>query len=174
MVAAVLLTAGIIIGFVVASDLGWLSNGHAVPDSGGAPQVRPVATAPQPVLPGMGNLTFVEIAKAVKPAVVNIYATKNGKGDGGLIPQLKPAAAGLKAGKGILGKQVVAVQNAVHTGNEPGLVGYWPMNDTACDKFGGCRFRGICSKSPSVRERFLSTDYVKLPKEDRWNPLRSR
>ena len=26
--------------------------------------------------------------------------------------------------------------------------GYWPQNDTACDKFGGCRFRDICSKSP--------------------------
>ena len=43
---------------------------------------RPVATAPQPVLPGMGNQTFVEIAKAVKPAVVNIYATKTGKAEG--------------------------------------------------------------------------------------------
>ena len=30
--------------------------------------------------------------------------------------------------------------------------GYWPMNDTACDKFGGCKFRGVCSKSPPVRE----------------------
>jgi branched-chain amino acid transport system substrate-binding protein len=35
----------------------------------------------------------------------------NGKGDGGLIPTLKPAAANLKAGKGILGKQVVLAQN---------------------------------------------------------------
>ena len=25
---------------------------------------------------------------------------------------------------------------------------YWPMNDTACDKFGGCRFREVCSKTP--------------------------
>ena len=33
---------------------------------------------------------------------------------------------------------------------------YWPMNDTACDKFGGCKFRSICSKSPSVRDRFSS------------------
>ena len=32
--------------------------------------------------------------------------------------------------------------------------GYWPMNDTACDKFGGCRFRGICSKTPDAREMF--------------------
>lgn len=53
-------------------------------------------------------------------------------------------------------------------------VGYWPMNDTACDKYGGCRFRGICSKSPSVRSKWLSADFVQLPIEDRWNPLKPR
>ena len=84
-VSAALLTAGIIIGFVVASDLGWLSNGHAVPDSVSVtpppPIARPVSTAPQPILGG-GNQTFVDIAKSVKPAVVNIYATKSGRGEG--------------------------------------------------------------------------------------------
>lgn len=50
----------------------------------------------------------------------------------------------------------------------------WPMNDTACDKFGGCRFREICSKSPSVREKFLKANFVQLPEEDRWNPLKPR
>lgn len=52
--------------------------------------------------------------------------------------------------------------------------GYWPMNDTACDKFGGCVFREICSKSPSVRDRFLSGKFAKLEEKDRWNPLRPR
>lgn len=51
---------------------------------------------------------------------------------------------------------------------------YWPMNDTSCDKFGGCRFRQICSKSPGVREAFLKADFVKAPPEERWNPLRTR
>lgn len=51
---------------------------------------------------------------------------------------------------------------------------YWPMNDTACDKFGGCRFRKVCSKSPSVRERFLEADFTKLEEKDRWNPLKPR
>lgn len=51
---------------------------------------------------------------------------------------------------------------------------YWPMNDTACDKFGGCRFRDICSKSSGVRERFLESNFVKLPPEERWNPLKPR
>lgn len=51
---------------------------------------------------------------------------------------------------------------------------HWPMNDTSCDKFGGCRFREICTKSPSVRERFLANDFDKLEPDQKWNPLRSR
>jgi len=51
---------------------------------------------------------------------------------------------------------------------------YWPMNDTSCDKFGGCKFRNVCSKDPAVRERFLEADFVKLPEEERWNPLMTR
>ena len=82
-VAATLLTVGMVIGFVVASDLNWLPTGHAVPDASSVPIARPVATAPQPALPGGSGQTFVDIAKAVKPAVVNIYATKNtGRGEG--------------------------------------------------------------------------------------------
>ena len=51
---------------------------------------------------------------------------------------------------------------------------YWPMNDMSCDKFGGCRFREVCSKSPAVREQFLTADFHQLPPEERWNPLKSR
>ena len=51
---------------------------------------------------------------------------------------------------------------------------YWPMNDTSCDKFGGCKFRGICSKAPSVRNKFLAADFTQLPEDERWNPLKSR
>ena len=52
--------------------------------------------------------------------------------------------------------------------------GYWPRNDTACDKYGGCRFREVCSKSPQVREEFLKASFVKVKPEERWNPLRVR
>lgn len=52
--------------------------------------------------------------------------------------------------------------------------GYWPMNDTACDKFGGCRFRDICQKSPGVRDSFLASNFDQLPEEERWNPLKPR
>lgn len=54
------------------------------------------------------------------------------------------------------------------------IANHWPMNDTACDKFGGCRFRDICSKSPGVRDRFLASSFTKLPLEERWNPLKPR
>lgn len=45
---------------------------------------------------------------------------------------------------------------------------YWPMNDTACDKYGGCEFREVCSKSPSVRDKFLKASFTQ---GDPWNPL---
>ena len=52
--------------------------------------------------------------------------------------------------------------------------GHWPQNDTACGNYGGCRFREVCSRSPSVREAYLKADFVQLPEAERWNPLRSR
>lgn len=51
---------------------------------------------------------------------------------------------------------------------------FWPMNDTACDKFGGCAFKGICSKSPQVRDKFLHSAFKQRPMEERWNPLKPR
>ena len=52
--------------------------------------------------------------------------------------------------------------------------GHWPMNDMSCDKYGGCRFRDVCSKNPSVREHYLKSDFIQLPEDERWNPLKSR
>lgn len=54
------------------------------------------------------------------------------------------------------------------------LANYWPMNDTACGNYGGCRFREVCTRPASVREKFLNSDFIQLPPEERWNPLRSR
>jgi hypothetical protein len=51
---------------------------------------------------------------------------------------------------------------------------YWPQNDTSCGMYGGCKFREVCSKPAAVRERFLRSDFTKLPQEERWNPLKSR
>lgn len=47
---------------------------------------------------------------------------------------------------------------------------YYPMNTNSCGNYGGCAFRPICSKDPSVREAFLSGDYEKRV----WNPLETR
>lgn len=49
---------------------------------------------------------------------------------------------------------------------------HWPMNDTAgaCGMYGGCTFRGICSKSPSVRHVFLEGDFARRV----WDPLTPR
>lgn len=47
---------------------------------------------------------------------------------------------------------------------------YWPMNDKACNMWGGCHFREICSKSPVVREKFLESHFERK----QWNPLELR
>ncbi len=47
---------------------------------------------------------------------------------------------------------------------------YWPQNESACHKYGGCRFRGICKRDPHVRQNFLETEFEKQP----WNPLKPR
>jgi hypothetical protein len=44
---------------------------------------------------------------------------------------------------------------------------YWPQNDKSCHKFGGCVFREICSRSPSVRDKFLESNFTRRE----WNPL---
>ena len=49
--------------------------------------------------------------------------------------------------------------------------GMWPINEASCSNYGGCRFRNICSKSPSVRENFLRSEFTK---GEPWNPLKPR
>lgn len=51
---------------------------------------------------------------------------------------------------------------------------YWPMNDTACSMYGGCKFREVCSKDPAVRTNFLKSKFVQLEPHLRWNPLAAR
>ena len=48
---------------------------------------------------------------------------------------------------------------------------HFPMNPTACGNYGGCEFRGICSKSRKVREQYLAATFVK---DKPWNPLETR
>ncbi len=51
---------------------------------------------------------------------------------------------------------------------------HWPQNDQSCGMYGGCRFRDVCSKNPSVREHYLKSDFIQLPEDERWNPLKAR
>jgi serine protease Do len=71
-IGLLLIGAGVILGLVVASDLGWLPIGHAVPEAPSAP--KPAAVAPPPSSGFDRN--FVEVAKAVTPSVVNISTTR--------------------------------------------------------------------------------------------------
>ena len=48
------------------------------------------------------------------------------------------------------------------------LRGYFPMNPTACDKYGGCTYRGVCQRPPGVRRNFLAASFEQ---ENPWDPL---
>lgn len=48
--------------------------------------------------------------------------------------------------------------------------GFWPKNDKSCGNYGGCPYREICSKAPSVREQWLKNAYHKRV----WDPLQVR
>lgn len=58
------------------------------------------------------------------------------------------------------------IQMAEHFANH----NHWPMNDQSCGNYGGCEFRGVCSKDQSVRHNFLAADFTKRV----WDPLISR
>ena len=55
--------------------------------------------------------------------------------------------------------------------NDAILSNHFRKNTASCGNYGGCEFRGICSKSPEVREKFLPADFKRGWK---WNPLESR
>jgi hypothetical protein len=48
---------------------------------------------------------------------------------------------------------------------------HWPHNDTACNMYGGCRFRDVCASAPQIRQAVLDSDFVK---GEPWNPLKPR
>jgi hypothetical protein len=52
-----------------------------------------------------------------------------------------------------------------------GEADYWPHNDTACNMYGGCRFRDVCASAPAIRDDILASDFEK---GEPWNPLKPR
>ena len=51
---------------------------------------------------------------------------------------------------------------------------YWPQNDTACTKYGGCPFKEVCSKSPAIRETLLKASFDQTGIENAYNPFWDR
>lgn len=47
---------------------------------------------------------------------------------------------------------------------------HWPMNDKACGLYGGCQFRGVCSRTPGARQQWLQAAFVQRV----WDPLKPR
>lgn len=73
-----------------------------------------------------------------------------------------------------LDEWLVDLRYWLHNAETYATSGHWPQNDTSCDKFGGCKFREVCSRSPKVREQYLKATFDKLEPDERWNPLRAR
>lgn len=73
-----------------------------------------------------------------------------------------------------LDEWLVDLRYWLHSAETYATNGHWPQNDTACDKFGGCKFREVCSRSPKVRQAYLTATFDKLEPDERWNPLRAR
>lgn len=51
------------------------------------------------------------------------------------------------------------------------LNNHFPMNPASCGNYGGCEFRPVCSRSPSLRDNFLRGDFNK---SEPWDPLERR
>jgi hypothetical protein len=48
--------------------------------------------------------------------------------------------------------------------------GRWPQNDKSCNNYGGCQFRGVCSKGMSTRAEWLKGEFTRRV----WDPLMVR
>ena len=57
---------------------------------------------------------------------------------------------------------IVIRQNEVYVNEN-----HWPMNDTACDMYGGCPYRTVCAASPEIRPKLLENLFQKRS----WDPL---
>lgn len=78
--SAILITVGVLIGLMMATDLGWLTSSTAVDPP------RPVAGVSLPLLSSgeEGSQLLVKVAQSVTPAVVNIATTRVVKGQEGV------------------------------------------------------------------------------------------
>jgi hypothetical protein len=47
---------------------------------------------------------------------------------------------------------------------------HWPMEETSCERYGGCQFRKVCSATPSDRQRILDGHFRRAT----WDPQKPR
>lgn len=52
------------------------------------------------------------------------------------------------------------------------MLNKWPMNLTACGNYGGCPFRELCTRPPSVRDKFVEGNYK--VRAQPWDPATPR
>jgi len=48
--------------------------------------------------------------------------------------------------------------------------GYWPLNYSSCEKYGGCPYRVLCTTSKKLRKNYIKTDFKKKV----WDPIVER
>lgn len=60
----------------------------------------------------------------------------------------------------------------IETARQATALHQFPMNLASCGNYGGCPYRTLCSRCPSVRDKFIEGDYVVADKP--WDPLTPR
>lgn len=58
---------------------------------------------------------------------------------------------------------VVDTVEWIRTAERYAHTNYWPRNRASCNNYGGCIFREVCERDPSVRETILRDKFDKLP-----------
>jgi len=58
----------------------------------------------------------------------------------------------------------------IHTAQDWTRKEFFPMNPNSCGNYGGCQFRGLCSRPASVRENYIKSDFT----DHNWDPIKER
>lgn len=66
-----------------------------------------------------------------------------------------------------INEYIIDLQYWINRGMDACTQSYFPQNTESCQKYSGCQFQEICSKSPARREAFLNGNFAKRV----WNPL---
>lgn len=67
--------------------------------------------------------------------------------------------------------KILSVREATKRFHDTGDLRWFAQNYTACTMYRGCSFAGICSAAPSLREKYLLSNFTR---REHWNPLVER